>query len=133
MTLFRRDEKLLFFPYWSIALIPFGLLPFLVAFAVLRREKKVTYYLSAAGKTVVLKRRLAIGGVMIFAIITMIVGAIVSPMIFLLTIISLGFAAYLYRKMFFPFQFCVVAGNAVIVYSLPKSFDGPQPTAAPSL
>lgn len=120
----RRDEKLLFFPYWSLALIPLGFLFFIVAFAMLRKEQRVVYFLSDSGKATVLKRRLAVIALLLVAIAAMVIGAMGWPWLFLISVVAIGLAGYLYRQICFPFRFGTTPQGAVFVHRLPPSFGG---------
>jgi hypothetical protein len=119
----RRKEKVIFFPYWSLVLIPFGLLPFLIAWAVLRREQKVSYCLSPRGIKSLRSRRRVIAAVMAIGLGSIYFGATKSEWFFVVTILFFLTAAVLYRRLYFPFQFTSLFG-AIVVSGLPQEFDG---------
>lgn len=123
-SLIRRSEKLLLIPYWSMVLIPLGLLPFLVAFVLTRREQKVVYYLSPAGNKAILLRRALVGILFAAGFATLFVGGATSKgWIFLIAFALLGLSAVGYRKVFFPFQYKANKEKQIIVYQLPEPFD----------
>ena len=118
-----REERLLFFPYWSLVLIPFGLLPFILAFVFLRKEQKVVYYLSLQGKRKLCMRRSITIGVLILTFVSIFFAAKGFGWFVLSAVILFATTVYLYKKICFPFQFFVDELGDVCVNRLPKEFE----------
>jgi hypothetical protein len=121
--LVKRTETIVVFPYWSLAFIPLGLLPFVLAFAVLRKEQQVSYWLSPAGrKRVALLRVCTLGCILLmFASIYWALNYTTSFLY--LTIGSVFIAALLYRAKYYPFKYRLDGNKEFVIYGLPVGFD----------